>query len=43
MSLTNTAIRNVKAAKKAAKLFDERGLYLEASIWRQVVASKVQI
>jgi len=26
MSLTNTAIRNVKAAKKTAKLFDERGL-----------------
>jgi integrase len=31
MSLTNTAIRNVKAGKKALKLFDDRGLYLEVS------------
>jgi integrase len=31
MSLTDTAIRNAKPAKKAVKLFDERGLYLEVS------------
>lgn len=31
MPLTNTAIRNAKAGKKALKLFDERGLYLEVS------------
>ena len=31
MSLTNTTVRNAKAGKKAVKLFDERGLYLEVS------------
>jgi hypothetical protein len=31
LSLTNTAIRNVKSGKKPLKLFDERGLYLEVS------------
>jgi hypothetical protein len=31
MSLTNTTIRNVRAARKTTKLFDERGLYLEVS------------
>jgi integrase len=31
MPLTDTAVRNAKPAKKTAKLFDERGLYLEVS------------
>lgn len=31
MALTNTTIRNVKSGRKSAKLFDERGLYLEVS------------
>jgi len=31
MPLTNTTIKNAKPAKKATKLFDERGLYLEVS------------
>src|SRR5277367_6076677 len=31
MSLTDTAIRNAKPGKKAVRLFDERGLYLEVS------------
>lgn len=31
MSLTDTAIRKAKPQKKTAKLFDERGLYLEVS------------
>lgn len=31
MPLTNTAVRNAKPAKKAVKLFDDRGLYLEIS------------
>src|SRR5277367_4721956 len=31
MSLTDTAIRNAKPGKKAVRLFDERGLYLEIS------------
>lgn len=31
MPLTDTAIRNAKPAKKALRLFDERGLYLEVS------------
>ena len=31
MSLTDTAIRHAKPAKKSFKLFDERGLYLEVS------------
>jgi integrase len=31
MALTTTTIRNVKPGKKTAKLFDERGLYLEVS------------
>ena len=31
MSLTDTAIRHAKPAKKSFKLFDERGLYLEIS------------
>lgn len=29
MPLTDTTIRNTKPGEKAAKLFDERGLYLE--------------
>ena len=29
MSLTNTAIRNVKPGNKPIRLFDQRGLYLE--------------
>jgi integrase len=31
MSLTDTAVRNAKPGKKAVRLFDERGLYLEVS------------
>jgi hypothetical protein len=31
MPLTDTAVRNAKPAKKAVKLFDDRGLYLEVS------------
>jgi len=31
MPLTDTAVRNAKPVKKAVKLFDERGLYLEVS------------
>jgi hypothetical protein len=31
MALTDTAIKNAKADGKTAKLFDERGLYLELS------------
>jgi hypothetical protein len=31
MSLTNTSIRNARAARKTTKLFDERGLYMEVS------------
>ncbi len=31
MSLTDTAVRNAKPDKKTAKLFDDRGLYLEVS------------
>jgi integrase len=31
MSLTDTAVRNAKPGKKAIKLFDDRGLYLEVS------------
>src|SRR5271170_4830090 len=39
MPLTDTAVRNAKPAKKAVKLFDDRGLYLEVSpaggkLWR---------
>lgn len=31
MPLTDTAVRNAKPSKKAVRLFDERGLYLEVS------------
>jgi integrase len=31
MPLTDTAVRNAKPSKKAVKLFDDRGLYLEVS------------
>ncbi len=31
MSLTDTAVRNIKPGVKSIKLFDERGLYLEVS------------
>src|SRR5271168_3503595 len=31
MPLTDTAVRNAKPGKKAVKLFDDRGLYLEVS------------
>jgi integrase len=31
MPLTDTAVRNAKSGKKAVKLFDDRGLYLEVS------------
>jgi integrase len=31
MPLTNTAIRNARSGKKTARLYDERGLYLEVS------------
>src|SRR5271170_4872123 len=31
MSLNNTVIRSAKPGKKRARLFDERGLYLEVS------------
>jgi Arm DNA-binding domain len=31
MPLTDTAIRNARSSLKPAKLFDERGLYLEIS------------
>jgi hypothetical protein len=31
MPLTDTAVRNAKPDKKAVKLFDDRGLYLEIS------------
>jgi hypothetical protein len=31
MALNDVAIRNAKPGKKAIKLFDERGLYLEVS------------
>ena len=31
MPFTDTALRNAKPSKKTATLFDERGLYLEAS------------
>ncbi|MBS0001593.1 MAG: DUF4102 domain-containing protein [Thioalkalivibrio sp.] len=31
MPLTDTAVRNAKPGSKTARMFDERGLYLEVS------------
>ena len=31
-TLTDTQIRNVKAAERAIRLYDDRGLYLEVSV-----------